>query len=175
MLKLCGLARRYGGERRIVEGAPDDGGDLGRFLSLWQPVEAGHQAVMERCRNGGMRLCLGLADPAFERACRADHFLDEEGDAVGSCNDFVDDVFGKSAGGSQQRGELSDVCTIKAIEGNRRRIGMGLQVVMEAGPCREDQQEASAAAFHQKCQELQRRGICPVGVLEHDDEWLRAG
>jgi hypothetical protein len=153
-------------QQRVPEVPSQDRRPLRHLLRCRQPVEPSHQRVGERRRDR-------FHTPRRPRLDdRLRQLLDVERHAVGA-----DDQCIQRGDGQRFARECQDHVPRLALgetgEVERRQVLGRRPRRRELGPRREDDQDARRRALCDEVpQQLQRRRVVPVQILDHDHEWL---
>ena len=160
-----------GPQERVVEAAADHGADLRDLLAGREAVETRRQQVLQSRRD------LRGASEARLLDDEADELLGEEGNAVGAARDLRQLAVGRRGAASREAPhELVRLRGRQAIEADRRVMRPRRPRVYETRPRRADHEQRDARALdRQELQQLARRGIRPVDVLQHEHERPLAG
>ncbi len=179
------LALRECGKRgncSVIKTTADDGGDLGHFLDRLQSIEPRHQRVVQRARDrqrAQRRIEVislrGLAQRAQfdDRLC---HFLDKKRYPVGLCRDLVEESVRHLLAARDARDDCLGRHAAEPIQrqpGDDRMAAKGC----DKGRARGDQHENPGAldAIEREFDQLQRRRVDPVSILNHPEHRLAAG
>src|SRR5207244_7399547 len=126
-------------------------------------------------RNGDLAV-------AVARALRdeSEHLLDEERVSLGRRRDPLSELFGKVSAGEQVVDQRLGVGLGERLEQDRRRVVLATAptrtCVQEVRP-RDAQEEDGCitAPVGDVVDEVEKRRLCPVQVVENEDQWTALG
>ncbi len=170
------------GDGGVIEGAADDGGGLGHHLDGLQPIEPRHQRVVQRGRDrqgaqGTVEVIrVGLLAEHGRLDHRLGHLLDEQGHAVGPRGDLVEENLGQALAARDAADDRLGRRPRQPVQRQPRHHRVAGEGGDE-GRAGGDQQEDAGAlhAIERELDQLQRRRVDPVRVLDHPQHWLLAG
>ncbi len=168
-LQLGVREARCGPDEPVGELPADRRRDLGHLLGGPQPIEPRHQGVLE---GRGDRARRSRLVPLFLQH-RLGELFDEERHPVGAEGDRLHQLV-EARGASRDAGHhLAHVAATQATEGHVRLMRQQGPRGPELRPSRaEDQHGRRLAPLDQHPQQLERRRVDPLEILDHEDRGL---
>ena len=173
-VERCGIEHRDRLQQFVRELTAERRSQLRDFFRIAQPIESGHQQVLQRRRNRVARELAGqhilpglfLEQSGFEQHVGA--FFDEQRHAVGASGHLLGDFRRQCL---RRRALLQHLADLSFVEPLQRHLRQPRVVPrrLELRPKREHQKQPLARSFgNQHAEQFQRRSVDPVQVL--DDE-----
>ncbi len=175
-----GLAHgRNGSQQPVRKCLAENGAELGDDLRSLQPVEASHQRVAKRCRNGVRRSRAGNLQPVAAAAKetglqqRLGQLFHEQRNAAG----LFDDVFEHRG---RQRPAVrdavyhsGDIASPKPIYLQGNHVGVDLPLRREVGAKRQEHHGlVGFDALDKQTDQVAGRCIGPMDIFDHEDQRL---
>ena len=179
------LALRESSERgdgAMVEAAADDRGGLRHLFHRLQPIEPRHQRVVQRRwdRQRAQRAVEVIRVRALAQHARFDdrlrHLLDEQGHAIGLRGDLVDQRLGQALAVGDAGDDRLGRRATKPVQCQPRDDRMAPEGRDKGRACGDQHEHTRALdAIQREFDQLQRRRIDPMRVLDHPQHRLTAG
>ncbi|MEZ5905616.1 MAG: hypothetical protein R3C69_11140 [Geminicoccaceae bacterium] len=174
--------RRDLGEQAIIELAADAGRRLRHLLDRLHAVQPRHQRIVQRSGDGeraerrvqdeGVR---GLAQHAGFERCLG-QFLDEQRHAIGLGGDFGQQLVGQALATCQPGDNGRGVVAAEAVQGEAGDNRVAAKAVAEDRPGGDQEHDPSGPdAIEAEIEQLERRRVDPVRVLDHEQHRLNPG
>ena len=170
--ELLAGQRRDRGEQLVAELAPDHRPDLGHLPDRRQPVEPGHQRVVQRRRDRqrrqrpgqGVAVALLLEQPGLEHGLG--QLLDEQRHPVRLGHDLLQHLGRQRLAARHPLGHGRDLALVQPVEREQADVGEADPGRPELGP-EGDQHEHPRArdAVDDQVEQLERGRVAPVHVL----------
>ena len=174
------VERGHGGQQLVAEHAAERRGQMRDVLDAGEAIEARHQRVVQGFGNRQQRQRTGQTEPVSRglESAQLEHrlgeLLDIEGHAVGPGDDMVEDLGRQLPAAGHLLDQRRRLAVAEMGEGERGDVRKTRPGRHETGPVGDQQQDRHALnAIDHQMEQLARRGVDPVCVLEQDQQGAR--